>query len=193
MNIIVVRHGQTDWNLNNLVQGTTDIDLNDTGILQAYKTSENLSNLTFGYVYSSPLSRALKTANIICDNKNISITVDERLIERNYGDFEGTNISIKKYWEYDLNLSDFNVESLENLYNRVFDFLEDLINCYGKQDVNILIVTHDGINICLDTIINGLKKNLLDLRLKNCNYKVFKDVTIEKIKNNKNKFLKEVV
>lgn len=191
MNIIVVRHGQTDWNLNDLVQGRTDIDLNETGYSQAYETANNLSDFSFDYIYSSPLLRAFKTANIICNNKDISITIDDRLNERNYGDFEGQNTSIKEYWNYELNLSDHNVESLEHLYNRVFDFLKYLINSYEKQDVNILIVTHDGINICIDSIIKNTTENLLNLRLKNCDYKIFKNVTIENLKTNKNKYIKE--
>lgn len=191
MNIILVRHGQTDWNLNNLVQGRTNIDLNETGILQASKTAENLSDISIDFVYSSPLSRALKTANIICDNKDISIKIDDRLIERNYGDFEGTNTSIKDYWNYELNLCEHNVESLNQLFNRVYNFLKYLIETHKNTDVNILLVTHDGINICIDSIINGLPKNLLDLRLKNCDYKVFKDVTLENLKINENKYLKE--
>lgn len=178
MNIILVRHGQTDWNLNNLVQGRTDITLNETGILQASETTKNLSGISIDLVYSSPLSRALKTANIIADDKDISIEIDKRLVERNYGDYEGTTTSIKDYWNYELNLSDYNVESLSQLFNRVYDLLKYLIEKYQNLDINILLVTHDGINISIDCIINGIPKNLLDLRLKNCEYKIFKNVTL---------------
>lgn len=191
MNIILVRHGQTDWNSNNLVQGRTNINLNETGILQASQTAENLSNISIDFVYSSPLSRALKTANIIINNTDIPIKIDDRLIERNYGDYEGSNISIKDYWNYDLNLSNHNVESLSELFNRVYSLLKDLIETYKNMDVNILLVTHDGINISIDCIINGLPKNLLDLRLKNCDYKIFKNVTLETLKIKENKYLKE--
>ena len=65
MTIILVRHGQTDWNLKKLMQGRTDIPLNETGRVQALEVKEKLKNERIDICFSSPLSRTLTTAKII--------------------------------------------------------------------------------------------------------------------------------
>ena len=77
--IYLVRHGQTDWNLEGRYQGRIDIKLNSKGIEQAKEIKEKLKEIKFDKVFSSPLKRALETAQIITDN---DIEIDERLIER---------------------------------------------------------------------------------------------------------------
>ena len=87
MNIYIVRHGQTDSNvLKNRYGGRVDVLLNDTGREEAKKLKRDLEGITFDRVYSSPLKRALETAQIISGN---DIIIDERLIERSNGDLEG--------------------------------------------------------------------------------------------------------
>ena len=74
--IYVVRHGQTDWNLEGRFQGRIDIPLNEKGKSQAKKTKEKLEGIKFDKVFSSPLKRALETAKIITEKKkkrNINI------------------------------------------------------------------------------------------------------------------------
>lgn len=75
MKLYVVRHGETDWNKNFLMQGNTNTDLNETGISQAKEIREKLKDIDFDVCYSSPLSRAYNTAKIICDNK-VNIKLD---------------------------------------------------------------------------------------------------------------------
>ena len=77
--IYVVRHGQTDWNLEGRFQGRIDIPLNEKGKSQAKKTKEKLEGIKFDKVFSSPLKRALETAKIITDEP---IDIDDRIIER---------------------------------------------------------------------------------------------------------------
>ena len=83
--IYIVRHGQTNWNLEGRNQGRIDIELNEKGIQQAELTSEKLENIKFDKVFSSPLKRAYKTAQVICEKIGIDeneIIVDERKIGR---------------------------------------------------------------------------------------------------------------
>ena len=68
MKLYLVRHGQTDWNVARKFQGDTDIPLNEKGIKQSYIVKEKLNNINIDLCISSPLSRALETAKIICDN-----------------------------------------------------------------------------------------------------------------------------
>ena len=79
------RHGQTDYNIEKRSQGWLDIPLNDRGIAQAHELAQKLSNINFECIYASPLSRALKTAEIVRGNRDIEIIKDDGLKERNMG------------------------------------------------------------------------------------------------------------
>ena len=96
MKILLVRHGETNYNKNKLIQGHSDIELNETGRNQATSAGEKLSAHNIDYAFSSPLKRAVETARLMLDNSNNSqniskeVTADERLIEKFFGDFEGS-------------------------------------------------------------------------------------------------------
>ena len=84
--IYIVRHGQTDYNVIGRYGGRIDVPLNEEGIKQAHELKEMLKNIKFDLVFSSPLKRAIKTAEIISDNE---IILDKRIIERDNGELEG--------------------------------------------------------------------------------------------------------
>ena len=94
--IYFVRHGATNWNENKnelgikdpKCQGRVDIPLNEKGFQQAIAAKENLKNIKFDRILCSPLTRALQTCQIIC-GLNANIEIDNRLIEREFGEFEG--------------------------------------------------------------------------------------------------------
>ena len=88
--IYIIRHGQTELNQRQALQGRSDFPLNDAGIAQAQKAAEGLKDIPFGHVFTSPLRRAIQTAKIIVPD--IQPIVDERLIEMNYGPYEGTTL-----------------------------------------------------------------------------------------------------
>lgn len=90
--IILVRHGETAWNKEGRFQGCTDIPLSEEGVSQAVLLSKALNN-NFDYVYTSPLSRARQTAQIICtDNSIVKPVILEDLREINFGAWEGLTI-----------------------------------------------------------------------------------------------------
>jgi broad specificity phosphatase PhoE len=86
---ICLRHGATDWNRQGLFQGRTDNPLNDDGIAQAHAAAEKLRSVALGHVVSSPLLRAVQTAEIIANTASKSVTLDHGLIELDFGSFEG--------------------------------------------------------------------------------------------------------
>ena len=88
----VLRHGQTDWNLEMRLQGSTDIALNDTGREQARHAAGILVDHGITKIVVSPLSRAMETARIVGDRLGLEPVIDNRLIERNFGLFEGMTI-----------------------------------------------------------------------------------------------------
>ncbi len=187
MNLYVVRHGQTDWNIQGVIQGLSDIELNDVGIQQANIVAEGLKDINFEAIYVSPLKRTVSTANSINKYHNLEIITDNRIIERCFGNFEGTrnlfNDTKYEYWDYDKNLDINNVESISTLFERVYSFLHDLSTKYQNQDCNILVVTHGGTCIAINAIINNITKDLFDLGIKNCEVKIFKNVKLDKKEN----------
>ena len=87
--IYVVRHGSTDWNDKKISMGSKDIPLNDKGKAEALNTASLLQNYDFDLIISSPLIRALETANIINKDRDNQIVIEDRLTERYLGELEG--------------------------------------------------------------------------------------------------------
>ena len=70
MKILLVRHGETDYNKNKLIQGHSDIELNETGRDQARNAGQKLTEYDIDFAFSSPLKRAVETARLMLDNSN---------------------------------------------------------------------------------------------------------------------------
>jgi broad specificity phosphatase PhoE len=89
--LILIRHGETVWNLERRFTTRTDVELSETGIDQAHRAAEALADLTIDRIYSSPLRRALCTAEMIAarHGEGCTVTTDQRLVEIDAGPFEG--------------------------------------------------------------------------------------------------------
>lgn len=165
--IYIVRHGQTDWNKIGRVQGHTDIELNELGEEQALIVKEKLKNVNFDKVFSSPLKRAFKTAQLIYDGE---IVADNRLKERYNGELEGKITSeIKVFPDFnDPDETSCGIESLNNFRNRIKDFIEEILAKYKNK--NILVVTHAGVCIYVRCYFEGEPKDnrFEKYKLKNC-------------------------
>ena len=92
MMMYIVRHGETDWNRMRRVQGHTDIALNDYGRLLARETAEGMKGIHLDLCYTSPLSRARETAQIILGDRQIPVYDDPRIEEISFGRYEGLKI-----------------------------------------------------------------------------------------------------
>ena len=152
MNIYIVRHGQTDYNVNGRYGGRIDVPLNEVGKAQALEIKEQLKDIKFDKVYSSPLSRAYETAKTIT---NHDIILDDRIIERSNGDMEGKLKSeiTEKVDFNDPNEKRYNIESIIDFRNRIKNFLDDITN--DDTSENILIVTHAGVGIYMRCYFEG--------------------------------------
>jgi broad specificity phosphatase PhoE len=141
MKIYFVRHGKTEWNKLKKMQGSADIPLNEEGIEQAYKTKELISNIEFDCAICSPLTRTKQTLNIILDDKKIPVIYDERIVERNYGEFEGTTKNVdfdyNEFWNYTKNVKYKKAENIRDFFERIYSFLDDLKT---KEYEKVLIV-----------------------------------------------------
>lgn len=144
MELYIVRHGETDYNSKKLLQGRTDIPLNQNGILQAFQTRKKLETISFDVVISSPLIRAITTASIIVPNK--AVVIDPRLEERGLGEYEGKASAMydsNLYHNYLINCKESGVEGIRDVIERVKFFINEIKNIYADQTV--LLVTHGGL------------------------------------------------
>lgn len=141
--IYLVRHGETDWNAQRRIQGSTDIPLNDTGREQAAITGRLLARRQWDAVVSSPLSRAFETASIIAREVGLpEPTTREALVERAYGEAEGLD-----WEEVDRRFpGDDPVpgrETREQVTDRVIPSLIELAEEHPGKD--IIVVSHGGV------------------------------------------------
>ena len=89
MKIYVARHGETSWNARNIICGRTDIPLNERGKEQAMLLAERLAGVSIDRIIASPMIRARQTAETAAEKHGLPIMFDERLIEQNFGIYEG--------------------------------------------------------------------------------------------------------
>lgn len=174
--IYIIRHGQTDWNIEHRIQGKTDIVLNTEGIKQVELITQKIANLKIDSIISSDLKRAYMTAQIINEKFNKTIKADKRLREFNFGALEGiTRDQItQEIWEkFDENPKQFNAETKKEVFNRIKSFIDDIKS--KNLNKNVLVVTHGGpirmINYYIDNGDNFNDKKYLDeyvnLKIKN--------------------------
>ncbi len=155
MKLYVVRHGETDWNTVKRLQGRTDVPLNAFGKTLAVKTGKGLQGVVFDAVFSSPLCRAMDTAQLILTHSGntASIQVDDRIQEIGFGIYEGLSCKAGESDMPDNNFEKFfqdcggyrapeGAESFEEVLARVQDFLEDLCQRTELKDKTILVVSH---------------------------------------------------
>lgn len=167
MRILLIRHTESVGNQKKVYAGTTDFDLTETGIHQMKNVITQLSNMinpTLHYtLYSSPLSRCTVLSDAIEGLIRQNKVIDSRLLETNFGLFEGKSYSellneipeIVEKWNKDLiNYQIPNGESLKQCADRVNDFCHEIL----LKDEDVVVVSHGG-------IIKLLVLNLLNLDL----------------------------
>lgn len=155
--LYVMRHGQTEWNIKNIIQGHLDSPLTDEGVEQAKQAAVKLKDIHFDAIFSSDSLRAKRTAEIIKMERNLAIQTSHLLRERSFGKYEGMpwekyrealEESLEK-WEklskeeqWTQSFDNDNIESNHKLISRFIAFLREIAVAYtGKQ---VLIVGHGG-------------------------------------------------
>lgn len=141
--IYVVRHGETEWNAIDKVLGRSDIPLDAKGIEQARELARSMRGLEIDEILTSPLSRARQTAEFISAETGVEYRVDERLIEQDFGRFEGIDRFDPEYQaakrEYFVRYP--GGESYFDMAARVFPLIKE-IEASGR---NVVLATHGGI------------------------------------------------
>lgn len=153
LNIYLIRHGETAWNADgNKYCGRTDLPLTEKGIAQAEALHEQLKNIALDAVYSSPLQRAMLTAKIAAGSKEV--TADDRLIEIDFGNWEGKTkeefikeapLLWKSWQDNPENTRAGGIgETASEVINREKSFYDEMLKKYPAG--NILVVGHNGLN-----------------------------------------------
>ncbi len=178
--LMLIRHGETAWNVTETVRGRTDIELGETGIKQAELLSRYLQNTPLSAIYSSPLKRAAVTAEIIARPHNMNIMLAPELIDQAYGIWEGIPIDVVKqkfqnmYTEWVTNPDKVTVpggESMESVRSRVWHLIEHItIENMGT----VALVSHRAVHQILIMALLGLdNSHFWNIRLNTCGLTVF--------------------
>ena len=155
-NLVLVRHGQSEWNKKNLFTGWKDPNLTDLGIEEAKQAGNLLKErgLAFDIMFTSDLFRAQETGRIILDQMNLShieVVKDQSLNERNYGDLAGLNKDEARVkwgdeqvhtWRRSFDIPPPGGESLKNTAERVLPYFNSEILPKIRESQNILVAAH---------------------------------------------------
>lgn len=163
----IIRHGKTAWNAEYRLQGKSDIELNEEGRQMAMAAKEDTDKIHFDVCYCSPLKRAYETAQILLEGTDTPIITDARLEEIGFGSCEGRVLASQDPSTFVYNLfhdpsnyePDSDAETLEHLYERTGDFIEEVLRPLFAQGQTVLVVGHGGMNCSL---INQLTNTSVD-------------------------------
>lgn len=165
--LVLVRHGQSQWNLENRFTGWVDVELTPQGEQEAARAGNQLKGIRFEKAFTSDLKRAQKTLDIILKaigQAGLPIERDKALNERHYGDLQGLNKAetAKKFgdqqvhiWRRSYDIAPPNGESLKDTAARTLPYFNDRILPEVKSGKNILVAAHGN---SLRSIIMDLEK-----------------------------------
>ena len=176
--LVLVRHGQSQWNLENRFTGWVDVDLTPAGEKEAHEAGKKLKGIKFDQGFTSALKRAQHTMRIILEEigqSNLPIQKDEALNERHYGDLQGLNKAetAKKFgdeqvhiWRRSYDVAPPNGESLKDTAARTLPYFKTKILPLVKSGKNVLVTAHGN---SLRSIVMELdkltKEQVLELNL----------------------------
>lgn len=167
--LAIVRHGQSLWNRENRFTGWVDVPLTSVGEDEARQAGVRLAGRTFDVAYTSALTRAQQTLQLLLDEAGMTLPVirDQALNERHYGDLQGLNKAetAKRYgdeqvkiWRRSFSTPPPNGESLADTAARTLPFFERAILGDIAQDKNVLVVAHGNSNRSIVMQLDGLSE-----------------------------------
>ena len=168
MRLYIIRHGETQWNKLRKVQGHSDISLNERGRHLARETKKGLWEIPFDVAYTSPLIRAKETAQLVLEGRGIPLHEEKRIQEIGFGEAEGMPYRKESIKEDEIEFNKFfsdtgnykapsGGESIQQLNERVCDFLEELFSNEELQDKTVLLSTHGATYTAMLNIMRGQK------------------------------------
>lgn len=156
MRLFVARHGESVWNAENNICGRTDIPLNENGVKQAQRLAERLKDKKIDLIISSPLSRARATSEEIAKVCKVPIIIDERIIEQDYGIYNGGSnkaeglLENKHHFAYRYP----NGESMMQVACRAYSLIDEVKEKYSN--LTVLLVCHGAVGRVINTYFNDM-------------------------------------
>ena len=166
--LVLIRHGQSQWNLENRFTGWTDVPLTEKGREEARRGAEKIKGIPFDKAFTSMLTRAQKTLEIVLETigqKGIPVEKDQALNERHYGELQGLNKDEmkKKYgeeqvllWRRSYDIAPPGGESLKDTAARTLPYFREKILPEVKAGKNILVVAHNNSLRALEKLLDNL-------------------------------------
>jgi broad specificity phosphatase PhoE len=151
--LLLVRHGETDWNAAGRLQGHTDRPLNEYGRRQARELADRLARDGIEAVYASDLARARETAEIIGARLGLDVVVDADLREKNWGSWEGLTSGERAHVE-------FEGESTEAHRERVLRAVHRIVEAHPGE--RVAVVTHGGSLRRIQAAVSGVALPVID-------------------------------
>ncbi len=177
-NLILLRHGQSQWNLENRFTGWIDVDLSPLGEEEAANAGKLIEPYSIDFVFTSVLKRAIRTSLIALDNAkkfNIPTERSEALNERHYGDLQGLNKAETAQqfgdeqvhiWRRSYDIPPPNGESLQMTQERVLPYYRNIIKPKLEQGSNVLVVAHgNSLRALVAELDRMTKEEILDLNI----------------------------
>ena len=179
--IILVRHGQTAWNAEEVFRGQIDIELDETGLKQAELLAEYLSRRKLEAVYSSPLKRAIQTAEAIARHHGLTVEIAPGLNDIDFGEWQGLSLrevrtrfnELLEMWVSDPHLVRIpSGDSLDEVRQRALALMNQVVDKHGGKE--IALVSHRVVNKVLICALLGLdNSHFWDVRLDTCGITTF--------------------
>jgi broad specificity phosphatase PhoE len=151
--LLLVRHGETDWNAAGRLQGHTDRPLNDYGRKQARELADRLADDDIDAVYASDLARARETAEILGARLGLPVVIDPDLREKNWGSWEGLTSDERAHIE-------FEGESTEDHRERVLRAVQRIVEAHPGE--RVIVVTHGGSLRRIQAAVSGVALPVID-------------------------------
>ena len=164
LKVILVRHGETDWNTKQIFRGRKDIPLNEVGLAQAKAVGVSLSDIQIDAIYSSPLARALETAKVLAESRSLEVELEEGFIDIDFGKWQGiTHEKVKEEYEslYEMWLKNPQMvtfpggETLRDVSTRSMGASEKVLKKHSGK--TLAVVSHRVVNKVLLCSILGLE------------------------------------
>jgi alpha-ribazole phosphatase len=179
--IILIRHGQTAWNAEEVFRGQADIELDETGLKQAELLAEYMSHRKLEAIYSSPLKRAVRTAEAIASRHKLAVEITPGLNDIDFGEWQGLSLQevrtrfneLFEMWVTDPHRVRIpSGESLDDVRQRALALVNNVVE--EHEDKVIALVSHRVVNKVLICALLGLdNSHFWDVRLDTCGMTTF--------------------
>lgn len=175
MKIYIMRHGETAWNAQNRILGSTDMPLNEKGRGQAREAADKMKDIRFDVIYTSCLSRSMETGLAVASLQDCPVIHEPCLNEHDFGEFEGRDRLSEMYQSEKRKCFKKypGGESFLDVAARVYPFIKGILSDPDMQDKTILITSHGGICRVITSFFRDMEnEEFVSFAMHNCEYRL---------------------